>query len=339
MTDNKPLISVIVPVYKVEQYLNECVDSVLAQTYDNIEVILVDDGSPDRCPQMCDDYAAAHANVRVVHKANGGLSSARNAGLAVATGEWIAFVDSDDWLVDANAYSEVMAHCDEADIIMYGYNRQQADASFVPCIEFDSVKHFSGDALKQVAVSFVHSFNECAAVDCRKMQMSVWSAVFKRSVIPASFYSEREVCSEDLPFKTAAVLQSKSICYVPRAVINYRFNDVSLTKTFSFEKFYRYATLTAKLTVIMQPYGLQKYADYCMIYATANVFQSMRLAKINGSEAKDYMHKIIDAPVWSKLTIDKNQLSTKERFLYNCIVRKRYAEMFIVYKLYAYLKR
>jgi hypothetical protein len=89
----------------------------------------------------------------------------------------------------------------------------------------------------------------------------------------------------------------------------------------------------------MQPYGLQKYADYCMIYATANVFQSMRLAKITGSEAKDYMHKIIDAPVWSKLTIDKNQLSTKERFLYNCIVRKRYAEMFIVYKLYAYLKR
>jgi glycosyltransferase involved in cell wall biosynthesis len=339
MTDNKPLISVVVPVYNVEKYLNECVDSILAQTYENLEIILVDDGSPDRCPQICDQYAAAHANVRVVHKQNGGLSSARNAGLEVATGEWITFIDSDDWIVDANAYNDVMAHRDEADIIMYGYNSQKTDASFVPCIEFDSVKHFSDDALKQVAVSFIHAFNDCPATDCRKMQMSVWSATFKRSVIPASFYSEREVCSEDLPFKLAAVLQSKSICYVPRTVVNYRFNDVSLTKTFSFDKFYRYATLTAILTDIMQPYGLQKYADYCMIYATANTFQSMRLAKIDITEAKVYMHKIIDAPVWHKLIIDKNQLSTKERFLYNCIVHKQYAKMCFVYKLYAYLKR
>lgn len=92
------LISVIVPIYKVEDYLKECVDSILGQTYDNLEVILVDDGSPDACPSICDDYAVKDNRIRVIHKSNGGLSDARNVGIDVASGEWIAFVDSDDML-------------------------------------------------------------------------------------------------------------------------------------------------------------------------------------------------------------------------------------------------
>lgn len=92
----QPLISVIIPVYRVEEYLNACVDSVLAQTYQNFEIILVNDGSPDNCPQICDGYAMQDNRIRVIHKENGGLSSARNAGIEVANGELIAFVDSDD---------------------------------------------------------------------------------------------------------------------------------------------------------------------------------------------------------------------------------------------------
>ncbi len=92
------IISIIVPVYKVEKYLNRCVDSILKQTYSKIEVILVDDGSPDRCPQMCDEWKKRDFRVKVIHKVNGGLSSARNEGLKIANGEFIAFVDSDDWI-------------------------------------------------------------------------------------------------------------------------------------------------------------------------------------------------------------------------------------------------
>lgn len=92
------LISVIVPVYKVEQYLDKCVESILAQTYKNLEIILVDDGSPDRCGEMCEDWAKKDPRIKVVHKENGGLSDARNAGLDVATGDYIGFVDSDDWI-------------------------------------------------------------------------------------------------------------------------------------------------------------------------------------------------------------------------------------------------
>lgn len=94
------LISVIVLVYNLENYIVRTLDSILSQTYKNIEVIVVDDGSPDRCPQMCDDYAEKDSRIKVVHKKNGGLSDARNAGMAVATGEYISFIDSDDYVSD-----------------------------------------------------------------------------------------------------------------------------------------------------------------------------------------------------------------------------------------------
>lgn len=98
MTDNQPLISVIVPIYNVEPYLRRCVDSIIAQTYTNLEILLVDDGSPDNCPAICDEYAQQDQRVRVIHKENGGLSDARNAALDVTTGEWIVCVDSDDYV-------------------------------------------------------------------------------------------------------------------------------------------------------------------------------------------------------------------------------------------------
>lgn len=93
-----PNISVIVPVYKVEKYLDRCIESIVNQTYPDFELILVDDGSPDNCPVMCDEWAGKDKRICVVHKKNGGASSARNSGLAVAKGNWIAFADSDDWL-------------------------------------------------------------------------------------------------------------------------------------------------------------------------------------------------------------------------------------------------
>ena len=94
----KELISVVVPVFKVEGYLNRCVDSVLGQTYDNFELILVDDGSPDRCGEICDEYAGRDQRVRVLHKENSGLSAARNSGIEIARGDYLTFLDSDDWV-------------------------------------------------------------------------------------------------------------------------------------------------------------------------------------------------------------------------------------------------
>lgn len=92
------MVSVVIPIYNVAQYLSQCVDSVLSQSYQDLEIILVDDGSTDECPKICDDYQQKDARIRVIHKENGGLSDARNAGMKKATGEWTLFVDSDDWI-------------------------------------------------------------------------------------------------------------------------------------------------------------------------------------------------------------------------------------------------
>lgn len=102
------LISVIVPIYNVELYLQKCIDSILGQTYHNLEIILVDDGSPDRCGAICDEYAQKDSRVKVIHKENGGLSDARNAGMSIMTGEYVAFVDSDDW-IEPEMYERLMA--------------------------------------------------------------------------------------------------------------------------------------------------------------------------------------------------------------------------------------
>ena len=96
----KPKVSIIVPVYNVEKYLDRCMESLLNQTLKDIEIILVDDGSPDNCPQICDEYAKKDSRVKVVHKVNAGLGYARNSGLDVASGEYVAFVDSDDYVLN-----------------------------------------------------------------------------------------------------------------------------------------------------------------------------------------------------------------------------------------------
>jgi len=121
-----PAVSVIVPVYLVEPYLRRCADSVLAQTLTDIEVILVDDGSPDNCPAVCDEYARRDSRVRVIHQKNGGLGSARNAGLAEASGEYIAFVDGDDF-IDPGMYGHMLSAIrnNQADICICGYQKVQ----------------------------------------------------------------------------------------------------------------------------------------------------------------------------------------------------------------------
>ena len=121
---SKSLISVIVPVYKVENFLDRCVESIVGQTYENLEIILVDDGSPDNCPAMCDKWAEKDGRIKVIHKENGGVSSARNAALDIVSGDYICFVDSDDW-IDPGMYE-----------FLYK-NSQKYDADISCCGIFD----------------------------------------------------------------------------------------------------------------------------------------------------------------------------------------------------------
>ena len=125
-------ISVIVPVYNVEKYLEKCVESILNQSLKDIEIILVDDGSPDNCPQICDEYATKDSRVKVCHKQNGGLSSARNEGLKHVSGEYYMFVDSDDWLDSETCeVTYNYAKQNDADCLMFSYTKEFGNHSII----------------------------------------------------------------------------------------------------------------------------------------------------------------------------------------------------------------
>lgn len=123
------LVSVIVPVYKVEQYLPKCIESIRSQTYENLEIILVDDGSPDRCPQICDGYAEEDSRIKVVHKTNGGLSDARNVGIANAHGDYLIFLDSDDWWNNPESLQMLVEETQRGtvDLVLFCYQEYYED--------------------------------------------------------------------------------------------------------------------------------------------------------------------------------------------------------------------
>lgn len=126
------MISVIVPIYKVEDFLHKCVDSIINQTYQDLEIILVDDGSPDNCGYICDEYAKKDSRIKVIHKKNGGLSDARNAGMDIATGDYISFIDSDDY-IEENMYECMLNNLitENADICICGYKVVDYDGKII----------------------------------------------------------------------------------------------------------------------------------------------------------------------------------------------------------------
>ncbi len=133
----KPLISVIVPIYNVEKYVRKCIESIIHQSYEHIEVLLIDDGSSDNCPSICDEYKR-YKNVKVIHKKNGGLVSARKVGIELSTGEYICYVDGDDWIVEDHLYNIAQAIIESAaDIIIHEFtfaftnHNEQADHRMV----------------------------------------------------------------------------------------------------------------------------------------------------------------------------------------------------------------
>lgn len=166
-------ISVIVPIYKVENYLYRCVDSIINQTYTNLEIILVDDGSPDNCPRICDEYAKKDSRIKVIHKKNGGLSDARNAGLDIATGEYIGFVDSDDY-ISLHFYQRLMN-------IM-----EASDSDIVECRikKFKEIEKI--DDIENNKLDFI-TFNTNEAMEDlilnNILSVTVWNKLYKREVI------------------------------------------------------------------------------------------------------------------------------------------------------------
>ena len=178
-------ISVIVPVYKVEKYLKKCIESIISQSYKNLEIILVDDGSPDNCGKICDEYIQKDKRIKVIHKKNGGLSSARNAGLNIATGDYIGFVDSDDW-IEFDMYKK-MIEC------ILKQNVDVVQCGMILNYENSEKKDFILNNIKNC-----HSPIESYLSD--NIRPEVCNKLYKRSIIGTTRFNEDTKFGEDVEF-------------------------------------------------------------------------------------------------------------------------------------------
>ena len=201
-TEEKIKFSVVLPIYNVEKYLNRCLDSVMNQTYKKLEIILVDDGSPDNSPQMCDNWAKVDDRIKVVHKKNAGLGEARNSGLDVATGDYIVFFDSDDY-IDTRLFEELytVIISDNPDLIEFGHHDVDRQGNITKTfIPKTPLKKYEGE---EVLSKFLPELicTDPKTGTASDLLMSAWSCLYRRQLLVECnfhFVSEREYISEDV---------------------------------------------------------------------------------------------------------------------------------------------
>lgn len=212
----KNLISVIVPVYKVEKYINQCIESIVNQTYKNLEIILIDDGSPDSCPQICDEWKNKDIRIKVIHKQNEGLSQARNSGLEICTGDFISFVDSDDFL-EKNMYEKLLQifETNQTDVAACQINRYENN-SIYPIKLFKYAKSYN-------------NINYLKSLINRKVDSASWNKLYTRNFIKNSRFIPNKNNEDTL-------------------WLFYRFYDNDFTIAYTKERLYYYRKTIGSIT-------------------------------------------------------------------------------------------
>lgn len=250
MTEN-PLVSVIVPIYKVENYLRECVDSIISQSYSNLEIILVDDGSPDRCPEICDEYALKDSRIKVIHKPNGGLSDARNAGIEVAKGEYLSFVDSDD-----------VIHSQMIEVLMKSILEDNADVS---CCDF-----FSFYDTGELSSSFIRNI-QYLVLDpkewfLRKYSAAAWNKIYRKDLWVSIRFPKGKY-HEDV-FTTYKICNvANKIAHCGHKLYFYRQRYSSIMKSSNLQRLLDLKEGTSELLNFFFSQDRHLYSYFCIFYA------------------------------------------------------------------------
>ncbi len=259
-------ISVIVPIFRIEKYLPECIDSLLNQSFLNFELILVDDGSPDNCPKICDDYAGRDARIRVVHKENGGLLSARKAGLKAARGNYISFVDGDDW-VD-KYYLDIMlklAKENSSDLVVTGHFRE-FDGK-IETIKPASAATYNAHGIKTTILpNAIYNGRFCE----HGISTYVWNKLFKRSLLENILYEvpNEIIMGEDAAITYAYLSISERITISRIPLYYYRQRHDSIVKSIENPKteYYRLGLLMnflkTKLSAVLDKKNLKEQITY-----------------------------------------------------------------------------
>ena len=237
------LVSVVLPIYNVEKYLNRCIESVVRQTYKKIEIILVDDGSPDGCPKKCDDWAKRDGRIKVVHKKNAGLGYARNTGIENASGEYICFFDSDDYIADdtiEKVYEAVKK--ENADVGIFGFSTVDKNGNVTNVIvPKTKCQKYVGENILTAFLPDLISWDPDNGV-ATDLRMSAWNAIYSMELIKRSswrFVSEREIISEDVYSLLDLYHDVKTVMVVPEAFYFYCENETSLTHSYKKDRYNR----------------------------------------------------------------------------------------------------
>ena len=214
----QPLISVIVPCYNVEEYLPKCIESILNQTYRNLEILLVDDGSPDNCGRICDEYAAKDSRIRIIHKKNGGLSDARNAALDVMTGEYVTFIDSDDYVSDE--YVEYLYK------IIKESGVKLSVSSYQTFVDDSSAEICTNNPL---FVKIVHTNDALTGMFYQQIfDTSAWAKMYHRSLFSDGIRYPKGWLYEDLPTTYRLMMKCDYIAFGNYRSYFYRIRNTSI---------------------------------------------------------------------------------------------------------------
>lgn len=245
-----PKVSIIIPCYKVEQYLDRCVESLINQSLCDIEIILVDDGSPDSVPEMCDRWAEQDTRIKVVHKKNEGLGMACNSGLDVATGKYVAFVDSDDW-VEPKMYETMYNSAQKynAQMVFCGIRRVNDKGKKTAMYQAETMTvHDTPEEIASFSLDMIAS--EPSSSIERRIPMSAKIVLYERKKIQENnirFENEKKMISEDLIFNLDCMIHALCIVEIPEIYYNYFINQNSITQTFHSNRFEKIIDLRNEL--------------------------------------------------------------------------------------------
>ena len=267
-------VSIIVPIYNVEKYLDRCIESITQQTYNNLEIILVDDESPDKCPEMCEIWAKKDFRIKVIHKKNEGLGYARNTGIENATGDYLCFVDSDDML-DKTTIEETIDS--NFDIIYYGFKNIDKDDNItyrrIPTPEKE--KYYKPEIISKILPNLITDVPNAKQYN---MNMSSCMCLISKKVVDKynwRFVSERNIISEDVYSLMILFKNINSIKIVNKDFYSYRINQKSLTRSYKDDRYKKVKKLHKELLKLYDNEDIKYRIDYLYLSYTISCLKQI----------------------------------------------------------------
>lgn len=302
-----PTVSIVIPVYKVEKYIERCLASVLNQTYQDYEIILVDDGSPDRCGEICDQYAQKYSFIKTIHKKNAGLGYARNTGIEAATGKYITFIDSDDYITESLLKDLVDAAVNmQADTVIAGYSRKVGNEIFEVHNLIADKQYKDDEIIPSVLYKMVGPLGDGSD----NLNMAAWRVLYSIDIIKKydlRYPSERQYISEDIIFDLYYYQYSKNVVGISNCGYIYCMNSGSLTERYNPDRYIKGEVLYKEKKRILELFDCyQPEAEYRIVesfirYSRYSIKAEVKYANKNGREkALNNIRKIIASTEYIK---------------------------------------